>query len=169
MCKSPWRSDSVFVKNNKYNNKIYETLYKIYAVLGDVDSAIIILKKVVTIETENLKAWSSLIFCLNYSEDYSQKEYINFSKKFSKNIKIYNEEKTQLLNLSNQLALTGVQSRTLFRALVTKEVSIRKSKLDENKTTMIIDKKKADELFYVEMKKTLTAQQFTKWESSLNK
>jgi hypothetical protein len=34
---------------------------------------------------------------------------------------------------------------------------------------MVIDKKKADELFYAEMKKTLTAQQFTKWESSLNK
>ena len=77
--------------------------------------------------------------------------------------------KNQLVNLSDQLALNGDQSRTLFRALVTKEVSIRKSKLDENKTTMIIDKKKADELFYVEMKKTLTAQQFTKWESSLNK
>ena len=77
--------------------------------------------------------------------------------------------KNQLVNLSDQLTLTGDQSRTLFRALVTKEVSIRKSKLDENKTTMVIDKKKADELFYVAMKKTLTAQQFTKWESSLNK
>ena len=77
--------------------------------------------------------------------------------------------KNQLVNLSDQLTLTGDQSRTLFRALVTKEVSIRKSKLDENKTTMVIDKKKADELFYVEMKKTLTAQQFTKWESSINK
>ena len=97
----------VFVKKNKYNSKIYETLYKIYAVLGDVDSAIIILKKVVTIETENLKAWSSLIFCLNYSENYSQKEYINFSKKFSKNIKIYNEEKAQLLNLRSQRIKLG--------------------------------------------------------------
>ncbi len=98
----------VFVKNNKYNNKIYETLYKIYAVLGDVDSTIIILKKVVTIETENLKAWSSLIFCLNYSEDYDQKEYINFSKKFSKNIKIYDEEKkTQLLHLHSQRIKLG--------------------------------------------------------------
>ena len=48
--------------------------------------------------------------------------------------------KTQILNLSNQLELTGDQSRTLFRALVTKEVSIRKSELDENKTTMIIAK-----------------------------
>ncbi len=77
--------------------------------------------------------------------------------------------KNQLVNLSDQLSLTGDQSRTLFRALVTKEVSIRKSELDENKTTMVIDKKKADELFYIEMKKTLTAQQFTKWESSLIK
>jgi hypothetical protein len=77
--------------------------------------------------------------------------------------------KTQLLNLSKQLELTGDQSRTLFRALVTKEVSIRKSELDENKATMTIDKKKADELFYVEMKKTLTAEQFKKWESSLKK
>ena len=77
--------------------------------------------------------------------------------------------KTQLLELSNQLELTGEQQRTLYRALVTNEVSIRKSELDENKTTMVIDKKKADELFYAEMKKTLTAQQFTKWESSLNK
>ena len=77
--------------------------------------------------------------------------------------------KNQLVNLSDQLSLTGDQSRTLFRALVTKEVSIRKSELDENKTTMVIDKKNANELFYIEMKKTLTAQQFTKWESSLNK
>jgi hypothetical protein len=77
--------------------------------------------------------------------------------------------KNQLVNLSDQLSLTGDQSRTLFRALVTKEVSIRKSELDENKTTMVIDKKKADELFYIEMKKTLTTQQFTKWESSLIK
>ena len=98
----------IFVKNNKYNNKIYETLYKIYATLGDVDSAIIILKKVVTIEKKNLKAWSSLIFCLNYSEDYSQKEYINFSKNFSKNIKIYNDEKkTQLLHLNGQKIKLG--------------------------------------------------------------
>ena len=77
--------------------------------------------------------------------------------------------KNQLVNLSDQLSLTGDQSRTLFRALVTKEVSIRKSELDENKTTMVIDKKNANELFYIEMKKTLTAQQFTKWESSLIK
>jgi len=75
--------------------------------------------------------------------------------------------KTQLLELSNQLELTGEQSRTLYRALVTKVVSIRKSELDENKATMTADKKKADELFYAQMKNILTAEQFTKWKSSL--
>ena len=63
--------------------------------------------------------------------------------------------KTQILNLSNHLALTGDQSRTLFRALVTKEVSIRKSKLDENKTTMIIDKKKAINPVYLRLRQHL--------------
>ena len=54
--------------------------------------------------------------------------------------------KTQLLELSNQLELTGEQSRTLYRVLVTKVVSIRKSELDENKATMTADKKKADDI-----------------------
>tara|TARA_R110000787_G_scaffold201935_1_gene312716 strand:- start:1834 stop:2181 length:348 start_codon:yes stop_codon:yes gene_type:complete len=75
--------------------------------------------------------------------------------------------KTQLLDLSNQLELTGEQNRTLYRALVTKEVSLRNS--EENKATMTVDKKKANEVFYSQMKKTLTAEQFKKWEDSLKK
>lgn len=77
--------------------------------------------------------------------------------------------KTQLLELTSQLDLTGEQNRTLYRALVTKEVSIRKSKLDENKATMVADQKKANDVFYSQMKKTLTPEQFKKWESSLKK
>lgn len=77
--------------------------------------------------------------------------------------------KTQLLDLSNQLELTGEQNRTLYRALVTKEVSLRKSGLDENKVTMTADKKKANEVFFSQMKKTLTPEQFKKWEGSLKK
>ena len=77
--------------------------------------------------------------------------------------------KTQILNLSNQLELTGEQNRTLFRALVTKEVSLRKSGLAENKATMTVDKKKANEVFFSQMKKTLTPEQFKKWEGSLKK
>ena len=75
--------------------------------------------------------------------------------------------KTQLLDLSNQLELTGEQNRTLYRALVTQEVSLRKS--EENKSTMEADKKKANDVFYAQMKKTLTPEQFKKWESSLKK
>ena len=77
--------------------------------------------------------------------------------------------KTQLLELTNQLELNGDQNRTLYRALVTQEVSLRKSDLDENKATSVADKKKANEVFYNQMKKTLTPAQFKKWESSLKK
>ncbi len=77
--------------------------------------------------------------------------------------------KTQLLELTSQLGLNGEQNRTLYRALVTKEVSLRKSELDENKSTMTADKKKANEVFNTQMKKTLTPEQLKKWESSLNK
>lgn len=75
--------------------------------------------------------------------------------------------KTQLLELTNQLELSGEQNRTLYRALVTQEVSLRKA--DENKATMEADKKKANQVFYDQMKKTLTPEQFKKWESSLKK
>ena len=77
--------------------------------------------------------------------------------------------KTQLLELTSQLELTGEQNRTLYRALVTQEVSLRKSDLDENKATSVADKEKANKVFYDQMKKTLTPEQFKKWESSLKK
>ena len=77
--------------------------------------------------------------------------------------------KTQLLELSNSLDLTGEQNRTLYRALVTQEVSLRKSNLDENKATSVADKEKANKVFYDQMKKTLTPEQFKKWENSLKK
>ena len=75
--------------------------------------------------------------------------------------------KTQLLELSNSLELTGEQNRTLYRALVTQEVSLRKSDLAENKANSVADKEKANKVFYDQMKKTLTPEQFKKWESSL--
>lgn len=82
-----------FINKNEYDKKVYEALYKIYAVLGDVENAVIHLKKIVELEPNNLRAWSSLIFCLNYLEDYNQKEYIDYAKNFSENIEIYDEEK----------------------------------------------------------------------------
>jgi hypothetical protein len=79
--------------------------------------------------------------------------------------------KAQLHELTNQLNLSGDQGRTLYRALVTKEVSYRKSaEANGAKSTQFTsDKKKADAVFYAEMKKTLKEEQLKKWESSLKK
>ena len=82
-----------FINKNEYDKKVYEPLYKIYAVLGDVENAVIHLKKIVKLEPNNLRAWSNLIFCLNYLEDCNQKEYIDYAKNFSENIEIYDKEK----------------------------------------------------------------------------
>jgi len=79
--------------------------------------------------------------------------------------------KTQLHELTQQLNLSGEQGRTIYRALVTKEVSYRKSvEVNGAKSTQIsTDNKKSDAVFYAEMKKILKPEQFKKWESSLKK
>ena len=74
----------------------------------------------------------------------------------------------ELQILTIELDLNDIQRRTLFRALVTKEVSFRKSDLNENKTTMEIDKKKANDDFHSQMKKTLEPNQYKKWKNELN-
>ncbi len=48
----------------------------------------------------------------------------------------------ELQILTNELDLNDIQRRTLFRALVTKEVSFRKSELDENKARWRLIKKR---------------------------
>ena len=61
----------------------------------------IIIKK----EPTNLKAYSAYLFCLLYSENYDQKNYIKHALDFSK-IKIYNEnEKTLLLRHNNKIKI----------------------------------------------------------------
>ena len=69
----------------------------------------------------------------------------------------------ELQILTNELDLNDIQRRTLFRALVTKEVSLRKSELDENKASMETDQKKANDDFDSQMKKTLDPDQYKKW------
>jgi hypothetical protein len=73
----------------------------------------------------------------------------------------------ELQILTNDLGLNSNQKRTLFRALVTREVSIRKSNLDENKATMVNDQKKANDAFNSQMIKTLTPEQYEAWKNEL--
>ncbi len=87
-----------FIKKNDYNTKVYEAIYKIYVTLGKIDKAIQHLEVIIKKEPTNLKAYSAYLFCLLYSENYDQKDYIKHALDFSKKIKIYNEnEKKPLL------------------------------------------------------------------------
>ena len=87
-----------FIKKNDYNAKVYEAIYKIYVTLGKIDKAIQHLEIIIKKEPTNLKAYSAYLFCLLYSENYDQKDYIKHALDFSKKIKIYNEnEKKPLL------------------------------------------------------------------------
>ena len=65
-----------FVTINKYDRRIYQAISKIYATLGKIDLAIKYLKIIINEEPENLKAYSSFLFSLLYSENYNQENYI---------------------------------------------------------------------------------------------
>jgi predicted O-linked N-acetylglucosamine transferase (SPINDLY family) len=78
-----------FVKKNDYDEKVYNTLYKIYAVLGETEKAIKCLELVIKNEPKNLKAWSALIFTSLYSNKFTQNKTINLYGEFAKNIKNY--------------------------------------------------------------------------------
>lgn len=73
--------------------------------------------------------------------------------------------KAKINNLTNELGLSGEQSRTLYRAIVIHEVDYRKLVGDKNSTKEIIisEKKKLDAVLGVSVKKTLTKDQYSKW------
>ncbi|MFT5236419.1 MAG: hypothetical protein ACI9M9_000003 [Flavobacteriaceae bacterium] len=75
--------------------------------------------------------------------------------------------KTETANLSEALQLNGDQQRSVFRALVANEVSYRKHINGKNLSDAKVsaDKKKFDGVLMTSMKKTLTAEQFTKWKA----
>ena len=77
--------------------------------------------------------------------------------------------KSQVAELTKQLNLTGDQSRTLYRAFVSKEVNYRKliNNKDAKSPDVIANKNKIDNTFKASMKKTLTEEQYSKWLSSL--
>ncbi len=76
--------------------------------------------------------------------------------------------KTETAQLTDALNLDGDQSRAVFRALVSKEVSYQKSVSgkDPKDAGVIGDKKRIDAQLKASMKKALTAEQYAKWEAS---
>ncbi|QQX77223.1 MULTISPECIES: hypothetical protein [Aequorivita] len=71
--------------------------------------------------------------------------------------------KTETAKLTETLDLTGDQSRTIFRALVAKEVAYRKNNLTTDTNSNSAEKKQIDNQLKDAMKKTLTAEQYAKW------
>ena len=73
--------------------------------------------------------------------------------------------KAQVAKLTNDLGLTGNQSRNIFRALVAKEVNYKKhiNGNDPKDSKVIALRKEYDNNFKAEMKKNLTPEQYNKW------
>jgi hypothetical protein len=73
--------------------------------------------------------------------------------------------KAQTAELSKELSLNGEQQRAVFRALVSKEANYKKqvNGQDMKNAAVKASKQKIDQALEAAMKKTLTADQFTKW------
>jgi len=73
--------------------------------------------------------------------------------------------KAQVNKLTNELDLSGEQSRTLYRAFVIHEVDYRKLIEDKNSTKEKINSemKKLDAILDASIKKTVSKEQYSKW------
>lgn len=73
--------------------------------------------------------------------------------------------KAETAKLTESLGLNGDQSRTVFRALVAKEVGYQKNVngKDAKDASVASEKKKLDDQLKEAMKKTLTADQYNNW------
>ena len=73
--------------------------------------------------------------------------------------------KAEVAKLTQELGLTGDQSRTIYRALVAKEVNYKKhiNGKDLNDAKIIALKKEYDDNFNASMKKNLTPDQYNIW------
>ncbi len=75
--------------------------------------------------------------------------------------------KQQVSDLNDALQLSGDQQRTIFRALVSKASNYKKHVDGKSASdpTVIANKKKFDDVHNKIMKKTLTAEQYKKWQA----
>ncbi len=73
--------------------------------------------------------------------------------------------KEETAKLTEALGLNGDQGRTVFRALVAKEVGYQKNIAGKNinEAAVSAEKNKLDKQLKEAMKKTLSAEQYTKW------
>ena len=96
-----------FINKNKFDQKIYNTLYKVYAALGETSKANNVLKKIVYNQPKNLKAWSALMFTsLSLNEVY-QKNILKIGNEFSENVPTYKVKEKLSLRVKNNKIRVG--------------------------------------------------------------
>lgn len=93
-----------FKDKNKFDQKVYNTLYKIYSALGETSKANEILKKIIDHEPKNLKAWSALMFTSLSLDKTSQSDIFKIGRDFSKNLPIYKtKENLSFISKDNKI------------------------------------------------------------------
>ncbi len=82
-------------KQNTYNEKLVGTISKVYKRLLNVKKRIETLKKTIDQGTQNKLFWCSYIYTNNFSYNWKQIDYYNFSKKFQNFSKKYEIKKNK--------------------------------------------------------------------------
>jgi len=131
------REELIKKRNVGYNKKINETLAKIYHFEGNIDYQIELLKEIDKYDQLNIKDASLLLFSMNYSSNFDQIDYLNYSRKIDKIFSIPINEIQQLKNidLTNDLKIGFVSPdlrehsvyfflRSIFKSLKENNIKI---------------------------------------------
>ena len=95
-----------FIIRNSYDNKIYDTIYKVYALLGETDKANKFAQKIIKKEPKNLEAWSAYIFTSLYLEKFKQNDAVNLFNEFNNNVPEYDfKEKISSQSSSHKIKI----------------------------------------------------------------
>ena len=81
-----------YLSKKKYDYKATLALARIHFYLGNMDDCLLNYKKIIDNNEANSKLWSAFLFTTNYTYKYSQKDYLNFCKKYSEKLEKFDEK-----------------------------------------------------------------------------
>ena len=81
-----------YLSKKKYDYKATLALARIHFYLGNMNDCLINYKKIIDNNEANSKLWSAFLFTTNYTYKYSQKDYLNFCKKYSEKLEKFDEK-----------------------------------------------------------------------------
>ena len=81
-----------YLSKKKYDYKANLALARMHFYLGNMDDCLLNYKKIIDNNEANSKLWSAFLFTTNYTYKYSQKDYLNFCKKYSEKLEKFDEK-----------------------------------------------------------------------------